>query len=99
MGKKLPPDQLKLYQMCDEVLHYIWDPIGVAGYPGARDEYHAYLPHVFRLVLDDAGKDTIIDYLVSVETDRMGMRPNRARAERAAVALLEWHDWITSEAP
>ena len=43
MGQKLPPCEAKLYRHCDEILHYIWDPIGVAGRTGARDEYDSYL--------------------------------------------------------
>jgi hypothetical protein len=50
LGEKLPPQELELYKRCDEVLHYLWDPIGVAGAPGARDEYRSYLPNVFALV-------------------------------------------------
>jgi hypothetical protein len=44
---KLLPHQDELYRRTDEVLHYIWDPIGVAGVPEARDEYDSYLPHAF----------------------------------------------------
>jgi len=44
MGKMLPPKENELRQRTDEVLHYLWDPIGVAGAPGARDEYWSYLP-------------------------------------------------------
>ncbi len=99
MGRKLPAEELKLYERCDEVLHYIWDPIGIAGAPGARDEYYSYLPHVFKLLRDGAGDEQIANYLVSIETDRMGLCSNRARAENAAIALLEWQDWIASNAP
>ena len=48
MGTKLEPHDEELYRRVDEVLHYIWDPIGVAGAPMARDEYYAYLPQIFR---------------------------------------------------
>ena len=99
MGRKSPPDELELYKRCDEVLHYIWDPIGVAGAPGARDEYESYLPEVFKLLHAGAGGDEIADYLVRIETERMDMLANRAGAKNAAVALLEWRDWIASETP
>ena len=51
MGQKLVPNDLALYRGTDEVLHYIWDPIGVAGCPYARDEYHGYLPRVYSLLI------------------------------------------------
>jgi hypothetical protein len=57
MGKKLSPKDKERYKRTDEVLHYIWDPIGIAGAPEARYEYHSYLPHVFSLL-----KQNIWDY-------------------------------------
>lgn len=47
MGKQLSPFERELYQRVDEVLHYVWDPIGVSDAPEARDEYFSYLPIVF----------------------------------------------------
>lgn len=43
MGHKLTDDGLELYRRVDEVLFYVWDPIGVANSPAARDEYYGYL--------------------------------------------------------
>ncbi len=94
MGRKLSPDQKELYRRCDEVLHYIWDPIGVAGVPGARDEYEAYLPRVFELVHAESASSSIVDYLVEVQTGAMGLSADRSAAEAAAEALQEWREWI-----
>jgi hypothetical protein len=98
MGSRLPPEELELYKRCDEVLHYIWDPIGVAGAPGARDEYESYLPQVFKLLRGGAERDEIADYLVRVETESMGMATGRTRAQNAATVLVEWRDWIAGRA-
>lgn len=68
MGQKLEGREAELYKRCDEVLHYIWDPIGVSGEPGARDEYSSYLPKVFALVRDNATAEEIAKYLVSDRT-------------------------------
>jgi hypothetical protein len=38
----------------NEVLHYIWDPIGVRGEPRARDEYDSYAPEVYSLLQSGA---------------------------------------------
>ena len=46
-----------LYRRIGEVLHYVWDPIGVSGYPEARDEYDMYLPQVFSLAIRGASAD------------------------------------------
>jgi hypothetical protein len=97
MGKKLPPLELALYRRCDEVLHYIWDPIGVAGAPGARDEYESYLPQVFKLVLEGAEPQRIIKYLVQIETEGMCLEPNVANAASIVEVLLEWREWLLDD--
>jgi hypothetical protein len=52
MGQKLADSELELYRSVDEVLCYVWDLIGVAYSPAARDEYHGYLPEVFAMLQD-----------------------------------------------
>ena len=94
MGRTLRPNERKLCKRIDEVLHYLWDPIGVAGVPTARDEYLSYVPQVFKLLLYGAGRDQIAEYLVIIETEIVGMSPNHAGAQAAAEVLMEWRDWI-----
>ena len=98
MGEKLPPDQMELYRRVDEVLHYLWDPIGIAGAPEARDEYYSYLPHVFSLVQRDAPSEEIISYLVTIATERMGLSGRRQlqkRAEEVTETLKRWRHVIS----
>ena len=40
----------ELLMRVDEVLHYLWDPIGVSDFPEARDEYTSYAGVVFSLL-------------------------------------------------
>ena len=87
MKHNFPPREAELFKRCDEVLHYIWDPSGVAGAPGARDEYDSYLPQLFARVRDKADPDDIVSYLMTIEEQRMGLRPNPERA-RATVGIL-----------
>ena len=91
MGQKLPPDRMELYRRTDEVLHYIWDPIGVAGVPEARDEYHSYLPVVFARLLDATDVE-IREYLRWVAEERMDLSADKERIDRAVEALLRWKD-------
>ncbi len=83
------PDE-ELYRRVDGVLHYLWDPIGVAGIPEARDEYYGYLPQVFNLLKANAGADEIADYLFEVATRSMGLGGRRDRDLQTAKILLEW---------
>jgi hypothetical protein len=87
MGKKLPPQQLALYQAIDEILWRDWDPIGICNTEGPRDEYQMYLPQVFQLAL--AGdRARIADYLFKVATDRMGLITQRNQHLMVADKIL-----------
>ena len=94
MGQKLPPRELELYNRCDEVLFYMWDPIGVVGAPSARDEYYAYLPEVFTRVRDNVDSQEVVDYLLEIEEKQMSLRGNRKRARRTVDVLYDWREWI-----
>lgn len=88
---------MALYRRVDEVLTYVWDPIGVREVPQARDEYQDYLPQVFKRVIEASDPATIAEYLLSVESERMGFTPNeksRKEALRIARLLIEHWDWI-----
>ena len=97
MDQRLSPKQALLYRRVDEVLTYIWDPIGVRQVPQARDEYESYLPQVFKRVLEATGPEPIADYLMEIESERMGYSPTKATRQGAldvANLLLEHRDWI-----
>jgi hypothetical protein len=40
----------ELHSRVDEILYYIWDPIGVAAEPSARDEYSRYVPELISIL-------------------------------------------------
>ncbi|MEC5386638.1 hypothetical protein VVD49_12955 [Uliginosibacterium sp. H3] len=82
-------DQM-LYGVVDEVLHYVWDPIGISRIPQARDEYHAYLPQVFALLIGNADEEGIASYLHETATGRMGLPADLQREGNVARVLMEW---------
>jgi len=91
MGIRSSPHDAELYQRVDEVLHYIWDPIGVRDMPTARDEYYSYLPTVFSLLTrSDNNDEKIAEYLVYVATDRMGLRETKEHALEIVAILQDW---------
>jgi hypothetical protein len=97
MGMKLSPPDLELYRAVDEVLHYLWDPIGVSSIPEARDEYHGYLPHVFGMVRSGENEAAIAAYLSEVVTERMGLSADQRHAQNIAQVLLSWRNAIASK--
>lgn len=101
MGQRLSPEQAELYRRVDEVLHYMWDPIGVAGTPEARDEYHSYLPHVFSLLVHHAPESEIVSFLTKTETETMGLSNSQRVQEHAAKIvqiLIRYRDVISKKA-
>jgi hypothetical protein len=96
------PFEQELYQRIDEVLHYLWDPIGVAREPFARDEYAAYVPEVFAIVVEGGSEQKLMGYLLQVEGDAMGLAARPSHARRIAEMLVEWRDVLEqkhNEAP
>ena len=92
MGKKLDPQQLELYRATDEVLHYIWDPIGISDSPYARDEYWGYLPEVFAMPLNENQEEKIAEYLLRIQSERMGLKPDEKNANRVVKILYEYKE-------
>ena len=90
MNPKASPVDEELLQRVDEVLHYLWDPIGVRGVPEARDEYRTYTPQVFSLLKNSASAEKVAQYLNTVATDRMGLQGNLANDRETAEVLVNW---------
>ncbi len=84
----------ELNKRCDEILHYIWDPIGVQDIPGARDEYHGYLPQLFKLVKDGADQIKIAEYLDRTQKNEIGLLSNLPENLKVARVLLDWRATI-----
>lgn len=82
----------ELLRRIDEVLHYVWDPIGVAGVPQARDEYESYVPQVFRLLKGTADGKDVADYLLWLSTEHMGMGSNPSKDAEVVGILLAWRE-------
>ena len=89
MGQKLADTELELYRRVDEVLYYVWDPIGVAPSPVTRDEYQRYLPKVFAMLQEGSGVSPIAAYLDNVATERMGLNGNPEHSKQVAELLLD----------
>ena len=87
-----PSDQFEpeLLQRIDEVLYYLWDPLGVAREPRSRQEYSAFVSEVFAAILDDADEQRLMELLLLLETEFLGLGPRSSQARRIAEALVDW---------
>jgi hypothetical protein len=83
----------------DEILYYIWDPIGVAAEPSTRGEYSRYLPELLSLLENDATSEQIARCLNDIATNQMGLRPNDKHSLAIARLLLGWNGWLLQQWP
>ncbi len=87
------------WKRAEEVLHYLWDPIGVSEAPDARDEYQGFLPRVYELLKSEAGAVSIAECLMIIETEELGLRGNHSRAMKVAEVLTDLREWIAKREP
>jgi hypothetical protein len=81
----------------NEVLHYIWDPIGVFNEPAARDEYDSYAMQVFSLLIKNSNVSEITEFLTKTSVDRMGLLKNVEHDQKVAEILMAWKDHLGDE--
>jgi hypothetical protein len=89
----------ELLTRVNEVLHYIWDPIGVRGEPNARDEYDSYVPGVYSLLDNGATAEQIATHLDNIATARMGLSSNMKDCHATAHKLLDWRTRLLKRHP
>jgi hypothetical protein len=97
MSRKLTPLESELGQRVDEVLHYVWDPIGLARVPEARDEYSGYSMRLLGMLLESASSQALIAFLLEVEGESMGITPKVEHAEHVAELLLRWKSVLVAK--
>jgi hypothetical protein len=81
-----------------------WDPIGLntGGWKnsGAAEEYDSYLVKAAGMVRHNEGDEAAVQYLISVETDHIGIERRADTQSRAAatVAAIRADDELWNEA-
>ena len=84
----------ELEKRVDEVLFYVWDPIGVSDEPYARAEYRGYVPGVLGHVKHGKTAEVIADYLCSIISDSMGLAPDKEGSLKVANLLIRHKEAI-----
>lgn len=93
----MKPEFNELEKRIDEVLYYVWDPMGVADEPYARNEYCDYVPEILALVMDKSSVETISSYLSDIVRDNMGLSPDEEDSLHAAELILEYKKAIDED--
>jgi hypothetical protein len=86
--------ELELYRRVDEILYYVWDPIGLAASPAARNEYKGYLPEILTMLQMGLNAPEIASYLDKLATENMGLSADPEYSKRVAELLLDWKSEI-----
>ena len=90
----------ELRRRVDEILYYIWDPIGVAAEPSTRDEYERYVAGLISLLEKNADSKQIAAYLDDIAKNRMGLQqPNDKPSLGVARLVLAWKSWLLKRWP
>ena len=82
-------DNNELRKRVDEVLYYIWDPIGVSDQPFACAEYEDYVSGVLQLVNDNDDPAPVSAHLADIVDINMALISNRQRGDAVAALLLQ----------
>lgn len=95
MASRLSPQDQNLLSVVGEVLHYIWDPIGVSGVPQTRDEYDGYVGSVFTLLRSGAEASEISAHLQQIASVRMDLPDCQEESDTAASVLTAWRHFLS----
>ena len=82
-------DSSELRKRVDEILYYIWDPIGVSTCASARGEYWNYVDQILELLEQNEGIDEISERLEFIRVEWMGLPVNKKRSDFAAGILQD----------
>ena len=89
-------DGYDLRARVDEVLYYVWDPIGVSDEPCARGEYRDYAPEIYSMLAKGAAAVAVSTRLQEIIRTQMELVPNAEHCDRTA-ALLVGHRYAAEE--
>ena len=80
----------------DEILHYLWDPIGVRAHPQARDEYADYVPRIVAELSFGTDAARIATLLASISADEMQVGSTPDSDLTAARCIVRLHSWFAA---
>lgn len=79
----------ELYRRVDEILYYLWYPIGVKDEPAARSEYSGYVSSIASVLYKTDDVKAISNQLYQIATVNMGLISNYEESNKIANLLVE----------
>ncbi|MCW8880327.1 MAG: hypothetical protein OQK04_15850 [Kangiellaceae bacterium] len=87
---KLSHKQKELFKRISKILWKDWDPIGVYNPEDEwDDEYDSYVPHLFRLAMEDKDAFHIASSLNLTATQNIGLGTNKNKDMKVANLIIE----------
>lgn len=90
VARRYPLPTLK--QRVDEILFYVWDPLGVAPKTELRTEYESYVPGILSMVEKEADAKAIANKLKEIVRTKMGRTGFAESSDKAGEILVAWRD-------
>ncbi|MGH1538616.1 MAG: hypothetical protein ACRBDX_11315 [Gammaproteobacteria bacterium] len=87
----------ELERRVDEVLFYIWDPLGFKAEPFTRYEYRGYVSEVLSYLENNKTSEEIEELLIEIVNNRMGLDFSRESTLSVAKLLIRHKKSIDSE--
>jgi len=100
----VPPQPLIDLSILRDIGWREWDPIELrkleGGWEGssAADEYDDYLLHVATCLQSDGVESDLVDYLIGIETEHMGLDPSSTTRSRARATITAIRDYVEGRA-
>jgi len=85
---------LKLFERVDEVLFYMWDPLGMSYEPACRDEYSSYVEKICQMLIDGRSEQDLAQHLDWLCTNQMGTETTKQHCLKTAEYLAYCRTWI-----
>lgn len=79
----------EIYKRIDEILYYLWDPIGVNDEPAARSEYTSYVSSFMSILEKHDDVQAIAKRLNQIEKTNMGLGENEKKAKQIAELIID----------
>ena len=87
----------ELERRVDEVLFYMWDPLGFKGEPYTRKEYRSYVKEVFSCLEQSKYSTEVENLLIDIVENRMGLTISREIARHVGKILHRYKKSIDTE--
>jgi hypothetical protein len=94
---KITNQEKELIKRINEVLFYVWDPVGVYTEPEARDEYDSYVPQVFSLLKQSNPSENLKKYLFDIAKKEIASEITEDNLKKVVELLINWKEVLLNK--